>query len=139
MVFSGGRVEIHPVFRFNLPHIRPIMPSYHSLYALAAKPYIWVMEVNDALVNNLANLSRLQFSSGEKEIIKQDLQRMIEFVDKLKELDTTGVEPLMHMGDAVNVLREDVVQGSVSREEGLKNAPETDGVFFKVPKVIDKK
>jgi aspartyl-tRNA(Asn)/glutamyl-tRNA(Gln) amidotransferase subunit C len=97
------------------------------------------MEVNDALVNNLANLSRLQFNDAEKEIIKADLQRMIEFVDKLKELDTTGVEPLLHMSDAVNVLRDDEVKGSISREEALKNAPDTDGVFIKVPKVIEKK
>jgi aspartyl-tRNA(Asn)/glutamyl-tRNA(Gln) amidotransferase subunit C len=96
------------------------------------------MEVNDALVDNLANLARLQFNEGEKEIIKKDLQRMIHFVDKLNELDTAGVQPVLHMTESVNVLREDVVQGSVSREEALKNAPETDGVFFKVPKVINK-
>jgi len=63
---------------------------------------------------------------------------MIHFVDKLNELDTTGVEPLLHMTDNANILREDKVQGSVSREEGLKNAPDTDGIFFKVPKVIRK-
>jgi len=96
------------------------------------------MEVNDALVDNLAKLSRLQFNEQEKEIIKTDLQRMIEFVDKLKELDTSGVEPLMHMSDSANVLREDKVQGSISREEALKNAPDSDGVFIKVPKVIEK-
>jgi aspartyl-tRNA(Asn)/glutamyl-tRNA(Gln) amidotransferase subunit C len=96
------------------------------------------MEVNDALVQNLANLARLQFNEQEKEIIKKDLQRMIQFVDKLNELNTEGVEPLLHMTDAINVLREDVVQGSISREEALKNAPDTDGTFFKVPKVIKK-
>jgi len=96
------------------------------------------MEVNDALVQNLANLARLQFNEQEKEIIKKDLQRMIHFVDKLNELNTEGVEPLLHMTDAINVLREDVVQGSIPRSEALKNAPETDGVFFKVPKVIKK-
>ena len=96
------------------------------------------MEVNDALVQNLAKLARLQFNEQEKEIIKGDLQRMIHFVDKLNELNTEGVEPLLHMTDAISVLREDVVQGSISREEGLKNAPDTDGVFFKVPKVIKK-
>lgn len=96
------------------------------------------MEVNNDLVNNLANLARLQFNEQEKEIIKKDLQRMIEFVDKLNELDTSGVEPLMHMSDNVNILREDIVQGSITREEALKNAPDTDGVFFKVPKVIKK-
>ncbi|QEC42264.1 Asp-tRNA(Asn)/Glu-tRNA(Gln) amidotransferase subunit GatC [Pseudobacter ginsenosidimutans] len=96
------------------------------------------MEVNDAMVENLANLARLQFSDAEKEIISNDLQRMIAFVDKLNELDTTGVPPLLHMTDNFNVLREDEVKGSISRAEGLKNAPGTDGVFFKVPKVIRK-
>jgi aspartyl-tRNA(Asn)/glutamyl-tRNA(Gln) amidotransferase subunit C len=94
------------------------------------------MEVNDALIDNLANLARLQFDDAEKEGIKKDLQRMITFVEKLNELDTTGVEPLLHMSDEVNVLREDVLNGSVSREEALKNAPSTDGIYFKVPKVI---
>ena len=96
------------------------------------------MEVNDALVDNLAKLARLQFNAEEKEIIKKDLQRMIHFVDKLNELDTEGVQPLLHMTEAVNILREDEVQGSITREEGLKNAPDTDGIFFKVPKVISK-
>ncbi|MBC7849995.1 MAG: Asp-tRNA(Asn)/Glu-tRNA(Gln) amidotransferase subunit GatC [Chitinophagaceae bacterium] len=96
------------------------------------------MEVNDQLVNNLANLSRLKFNEQEKEIIKKDLQRMIEFVDKLKELDTTGVEPLLHMSDSMNMLRADEVKGSISRAEALRNAPHSDGVFIKVPKVIKK-
>jgi len=63
---------------------------------------------------------------------------MIAFVEKLNELDTTGVEPLLHMSDEVNVLREDEVKGSISREEALKNAPLHDEQFFKVPKVIRK-
>lgn len=96
------------------------------------------MEVNDILVNNLANLARLQFNDVEKEMIKKDLEQMIGFVDKLKELDTTGVEPLLHMSDVVNVLREDKIQGSSSREEALKNAPDSDGSYFRVPKVIKK-
>ncbi len=95
------------------------------------------MEVNDILVNNLANLARLQFNEVEKEMIKKDLEQMIGFVDKLKELDTTGVEPLLHMSDVVNVLREDKIQGS-SSEEALKNAPDSDGTYFRVPKVIKK-
>ncbi|HZE82689.1 MAG TPA: Asp-tRNA(Asn)/Glu-tRNA(Gln) amidotransferase subunit GatC [Puia sp.] len=94
------------------------------------------MEVNDALIDNLSNLARLEFNKEEKEEIKKDLQRMIHFVEKLGELDTTGVEPLLHMSPEINVLREDVPQGSISREEALANAPSTDGVFFKVPKVI---
>jgi aspartyl-tRNA(Asn)/glutamyl-tRNA(Gln) amidotransferase subunit C len=96
------------------------------------------MEVNNALVEKIANLSRLSFNEGEKESIKADLQRMIQFVEKLNELDTTGVEPLLHMSGNVNVLREDEVKGSISREEALQNAPAHDSDFFKVPKVINK-
>lgn len=100
--------------------------------------YICRMNVNDALVDKLAHLARLKFDASEKEEIKNDLQKMIAFVEKLNELDTTGVEPLLHMTDEINVLREDEVKGSISREEALKNAPQHDGQFFKVPKVIRK-
>ena len=63
---------------------------------------------------------------------------MIAFVEKLNELDLEDVEPLLHMSDEINVLREDEVKGSISREEALKNAPQHDEQFFKVPKVIKK-
>ena len=96
------------------------------------------MEVNDALIDNLSNLARLEFNTAEKEGIKKDLQRMIHFVEILGKLDTTGVEPLLHMSPVTNVLREDQPTGSVSREEALSNAPATDGTYFKVPKVIKK-
>jgi aspartyl-tRNA(Asn)/glutamyl-tRNA(Gln) amidotransferase subunit C len=96
------------------------------------------MEVNDQLIDKLASLSRLQFDATEKAAIKTDLQNMIQFIDQLNELDTIGVEPLLHMSDNVNVLRADEVQGSISRDEALKNAPVHDEQFFKVPKVIQK-
>ena len=96
------------------------------------------MEVNDQLVEKLAYLSRLQFNESEKAEIKNDLQRMIGFVEKLNELNLDGVEPLMHMSEEMNVLREDEIKGSVSPEEALKNAPLHDDQFFKVPKVIKK-
>lgn len=96
------------------------------------------MEVNDALVDKLAHLAKLHFDNDQKAEIKDDLQKMIAFVEKLNELDTTGVKPLLHMSDEVNVLREDEVQGSISREEALQNAPLHDDRFFKVPKVIKK-
>jgi aspartyl-tRNA(Asn)/glutamyl-tRNA(Gln) amidotransferase subunit C len=96
------------------------------------------MEVNDGLVDKLAHLARLQFDATEKEEIKNDLQKMIAFVEKLNELDTTGVEPLVHMTGEVNVLRADVVRGSIGRDEALANAPAQDGEFFTVPKVIRK-
>jgi len=96
------------------------------------------MEVNDALVNNLANLARLSFSEQEKAEIKGDLQRMIAFVEKLKEVDTSNTEPLLHMSEAMNVYREDIVQGAMNKQEALANAPAADDNYFKVPKVIKK-
>ncbi len=100
--------------------------------------YFCLMEVNDTLVDKLAHLARLSFDDEQKQSIKADLQRMIQFVEKLNELDTTGVDPLLHMSDNINVLREDIVSGSIATSEGLKNAPLHDGTFFKVPKVISK-
>jgi aspartyl-tRNA(Asn)/glutamyl-tRNA(Gln) amidotransferase subunit C len=94
------------------------------------------MEVNEALIDKLAHLARLSFNDAEKLEIKNDLQRMIAFVEKINELDLGGVEPLMHMSNEVNVLREDEIKGSISRQEALKNAPLHDEQFFKVPKAI---
>jgi len=94
------------------------------------------MEVNDALIDKLAHLARLQFDESEKEEIKNDLQRMIAFVEKLNALDLENVEPLLHMSGEINVLRDDEIQGSITRKEALSNAPVHDNQFFKVPKVI---
>ena len=96
------------------------------------------MIVDEKLVDHLAHLSRLKFNPDEKEAIRKDMEKIIGFVEKLNELDTTGVEPLRHMTDAVNVLRPDEQQGSVSREEAVRNAPLHDQEFFKVPKVLNK-
>lgn len=96
------------------------------------------MEVTDKMVEKIAHLARLKFDESEKESIKKDLQRMIEFADKLNELNLDGVEPLLHMSEEVNVLREDKIKGSINREDALKNATEHDDQFFKVPKVIKK-
>lgn len=96
------------------------------------------MEVNDLLVENLAKLARLRFDEQEKSDIRADLQQMISFIEKLNEVNTEGVTPLLHMSTNTNILREDVVSGSIDRGEGLKNAPDDDGTFFRVPKVIKK-
>jgi aspartyl-tRNA(Asn)/glutamyl-tRNA(Gln) amidotransferase subunit C len=96
------------------------------------------MEVTDAMVDKLAHLARLKFNDAEKLEIKSDLQKMIAFVEKLNELDLTGVEPLLHISNETNVLREDEVKGSITREQALRNAPMHDDQFFKVPKVIKK-
>ena len=94
------------------------------------------MEVNDALVEKLAHLARLSFNEEEKEEIRNDLQKMIAFVDKLNELDLGGVEPLVHMSAEKNFFRKDEIEGMVSRGDALKNAAGHDEEFFKVPKMI---
>ncbi|SEM81873.1 aspartyl/glutamyl-tRNA(Asn/Gln) amidotransferase subunit C [Chitinophaga rupis] len=96
------------------------------------------MEVNDALVQQLANLARLEFSEQERAGIQHDLQRMITFVEKLNELDTANVQPLLFLTENYNVFREDKVIPSITREEGLQNAPSANDQYFKVPKVIKK-
>lgn len=90
------------------------------------------------MIDRLAHLARLKFSDEQKKELKIDLTRMIEFVEKLKEVDTADTEPLLHITNAVNVLREDEVNQTITKEEALLNAPLTDGNFFKVPKVIRK-
>ena len=96
------------------------------------------MNVNDEMIDKLANLARLEFDEVEKEEIKRDLQKMIGFIDKLNELDTSGVAPLLHMSNNVNIFRNDTVNGEISRKDVFKNAPLHDDEFFKVPKVIKK-
>ena len=96
------------------------------------------MIVNDALIEKLAHLSRLELKEAEKEEMKIELQKMIGFIDKLNELDTSGVEPLLHMSENVDIFRNDEVSGQISKEDVFKNAPSHDGDFFKVPKVIKK-
>jgi len=90
------------------------------------------------MVDKMARLAKLEFNDADKEAIRLDLEKMIAFVEKLNELDTSNVEPLIHMSESVNILREDEVKGSVTREEALRNAPDTDGTYFRVPKVIRK-
>ena len=96
------------------------------------------MEINDAMIEKLANLARLKFDETEKVQIKTDLQNMIGMIEKMNELNTTDVVPLLHITDNVNVLREDVVEGSITNEEALQNAANKNAPFFIVPKVIKK-
>lgn len=110
---------------------------YTRFCRLSGSGYLCSMEVNDALIEKLSQLSKLRFSDKEKEDIKNDLQRMIQFVEKLNELNLEGISPITYMGDAVSVLREDEVEKSIDRAAGLQNAPLHDETFFKVPKVLN--
>jgi aspartyl-tRNA(Asn)/glutamyl-tRNA(Gln) amidotransferase subunit C len=97
------------------------------------------MEINDALIDKLAVLARLQFEGEEKQKIKADFAAMLGFVDKLNELDTTGVDPLIYINEGTYMtLRPDVNEVSITKEEALKNAPKRDSDYFKVPRVISK-
>lgn len=100
--------------------------------------YICSMHVDDALIDKLSRLAMLQFSDEERKEIKSDLEKMIGFVDKLKELDTTGVEPLLHMSNNTDILRGDEPGNMVNRAEALQNAPLHDDEYFKLPKVLKK-
>lgn len=96
------------------------------------------MEINDELVDKLATLSMLEFSGDEKEAIKADLRKIIAFMQQLNELDTADVEPLIHITDVQNVLREDEAELHLTREQALRNAPDKDSDFFRIPKVMKK-
>lgn len=95
------------------------------------------MEVTDQLLDHLASLSKLSFKEEEREGLRTDLQKMIDFVNKLSEVDTTGVAPLTHMCRPAAMLRDDVPGGMLSQEDALGNAPAVSGGFFVVPKVIN--
>lgn len=95
------------------------------------------MKVTNEKVDQLATLCRLTFEGEAKESIRKDLENILEMCEKLNEVDTTGVDPLIYMSSNVNVLREDVVKQEITHEEALKNAPKKDSDFFRVPKVIE--
>lgn len=95
------------------------------------------MKIDEQIIDKISTLAKLEFTGEAKARIEQDMNNMLAFIAKLDELDTQGVEPLIHMSEEVNRLRPDVVQGEASREEALKNAPNADSYYFKVPKVIE--
>jgi aspartyl-tRNA(Asn)/glutamyl-tRNA(Gln) amidotransferase subunit C len=88
-------------------------------------------------VDEIAHLARLEFNDEAKGEILNDMNRMLAFIDKLNELNTDAVEPLIYMTEERNVLREDEVKQTLTQQEALKNAPKKDSDYFKVPKVID--
>jgi aspartyl-tRNA(Asn)/glutamyl-tRNA(Gln) amidotransferase subunit C len=94
------------------------------------------MAVTHEEVIKIANLAGLSFSPEEVDRMTHELNRILEYMDKLNELDTTGVEPLHHVLDMKNVFREDEVQPSFPREQVLSNAPDAVDGYFRVPKVI---
>lgn len=94
------------------------------------------MQIDETLIRRIAQLAKLEFEGQELEQIKQDLTQILNFVDKLNELDTSNVEPLIHIVNEVNHLREDVVKQEITHKEALLNAPKKDSDYIRVPKVI---
>ncbi|MEY4003194.1 MAG: hypothetical protein RIT07_1236 [Bacteroidota bacterium] len=94
------------------------------------------MKITPEKVQELAALSRLRFEGEAAEKMRQDLENILEMCEKLNEVNTDDVEPLIYMTDRVNNLRDDKVTQDISHEEALKNAPKKDSDFFRVPKVI---
>ncbi len=94
------------------------------------------MKIDKALISRLEILAKLKLSEAEKEELADDLNNTLQMVEKLQEVDTEGVDPLVYINEEVNKLRADKVEGMVSRTDALKNAPDNDETFFKTPKVI---
>lgn len=96
------------------------------------------MKIDDALIEDLAKLSKLRFDALEREEIKDDLSKMLAFVEQLNDVDTEGVEPLIYLTEGAQEAREDIVDDSYTQEQALKNAPQKDSDYFKVPKFLSK-
>ena len=95
------------------------------------------MKIDRALLDKIAHLSRLEFDEKDAGKMMQDMTAIVNWVEKLKEVDTTGVEPLTTMSHEINVLREDEVKEHLPRERALKNAPNKGTEYFRVPKVLE--
>ncbi len=96
------------------------------------------MKITDEIVDHIAHLARLEFEGDKKDAIRKDLEGIISFMDKLQEVETEDVEPLIFMTKELNHLREDIPVRTVSQAEALKNAPKKDSDYFRIPKVLSK-
>lgn len=92
--------------------------------------------MNKETVDKIAHLARLEVTESEREELIKDMENILGFMDKLNEVDTTGVEPLVYMTTTVSPLRPDIIKQEITRGEALQNAPQQDGEHFRVAKVI---
>ena len=94
------------------------------------------MNIDQDTVAKIAHLARLELTGEEQTEIIKDMNKILDFMAKLNEVDTSAVEPLVYMTNEANVLREDVVRQDITHDEALLNAPKHDKDFFQVAKVI---
>lgn len=95
------------------------------------------MKINKATLQKIGHLARLEIDEKDVPKMVEDMSKMISFVEKLNEVDTEGVEPLTTMSHEINSLRDDEVKDQLTKQEVLKNAPQKDANFFRVPKVLE--
>jgi aspartyl-tRNA(Asn)/glutamyl-tRNA(Gln) amidotransferase subunit C len=95
------------------------------------------MNIDKQLLDKIAHLARLEFDEKDADKMTQDMTNIVNWVDKLNEVDTTGVEPLTTMSHEINALREDEVKEHLPHDQVLLNAPKKDADYFRVPKVIE--
>jgi aspartyl-tRNA(Asn)/glutamyl-tRNA(Gln) amidotransferase subunit C len=95
------------------------------------------MKIDKKTVEKIAHLSRLQVSDDEVTEMQTGLSKILNWMEQLNEVDTSGVKPLTHMSNEVNVLREDKPVNRLRREDGLKNAPKRTADYITVPKVVN--
>lgn len=93
--------------------------------------------ITDQTIDYVGILAKLELSDAEKEQAKKDMGSMLDYIDKLNELDTTGVEPMSHVFPVQNVFREDVVTNGDDSENMLKNAPAERDNMYEVPKTVE--
>ncbi|MEC9303225.1 MAG: Asp-tRNA(Asn)/Glu-tRNA(Gln) amidotransferase subunit GatC [Bacteroidota bacterium] len=96
------------------------------------------IKVTQDLIDNLSELSKLNFDQKQSQQIKFDLEKMLEFVNTISQINTDNVEPLVYVNEETKLLRKDEVKDSLSQTDALKNAPEKDSDYFKVPVVLKK-
>ena len=96
------------------------------------------MNLDAKTIHKIADLARIHIDEKEVETLIPEMNKILSFMEKLNELDTSNVKPLVYMNEATNIWREDVVKQEISTEEGLKNAAKHNDQFFMVPKIIEK-
>jgi aspartyl-tRNA(Asn)/glutamyl-tRNA(Gln) amidotransferase subunit C len=96
------------------------------------------MNLDLETVDKIAHLARLEVAENEKQGLLNDMNKILSFMEKLNEVDTEGVAPLIYLTDEVNVFRKDKVKHELTTEQALQNAPKQDGKYFRVAKVITK-
>lgn len=94
------------------------------------------MKIDKQTVKNIAHLARLEFEEKDEDQMVKDMSKILDWMDKLNEVNTDKVEPLIHMSEEINVLREDVAENKLKHEDALLNAPKKDSDYFRVPKFL---